>query len=343
MSRQGLLCGFGNPLLDISAAVDPEFLNKYELKPDNAILAEEKHLPIYKELVDTFNAEYIAGGSVQNSLRVCQWLVQKPGVAVFFGCIGNDEFGRILEDKARQDGVNVVYQVTSDIQTGTCAVCVTGTHRSLCANLSAANLFTVDHVMKEENTKYLTEADYFYISGFFITVSPPTILHVAGYAHDHDKYFMMNLSAPFICEFFKSTLLEVFPFMDFIFGNEMEALTFTKHCLQSDETDMKEIAMKIAQYPKKNEDKPRIVVITQGFHPVLLVHEGKLREFPVEKLEPDQITDTNGAGDAFVGGFLSQFIQKKPIETCIKCGIWSARQIIQRSGCTFEGTPGFVE
>lgn len=40
---EGLLLGCGNPLLDISAIVDDKFLAKYELQPDGAILADEKH------------------------------------------------------------------------------------------------------------------------------------------------------------------------------------------------------------------------------------------------------------------------------------------------------------
>lgn len=37
----------GNPLLDISAVVDSDFLAKYGLKANDAILAEEKHKPMY--------------------------------------------------------------------------------------------------------------------------------------------------------------------------------------------------------------------------------------------------------------------------------------------------------
>jgi len=312
MLREGLLCGFGNPLLDISANVDLEYLEKFDLKPDNAILAEEKHLPIYKEIIEKFNAGYSAGGSVQNSLRVCQWLLQQPNVTVFFGSVGNDDYAKILETKARGDGVNVRYQVNESQPTGTCAALITGTKRSLCANLAAANLFTIDHIQKEENQKFLEEAEFYYISGFFITVSPGTILHVARYACERNRYFMMNLSAPFICEFFKEPLKEALPYIDFLFGNESEAVTFAKHCLGSDSTDLKEIALTLANLPKENKQKSRIVVITQGYLPVLLVHNGKLSEFPVEKLEASHITDTNGAGDAFVGGFLAQFIRNKP-------------------------------
>jgi adenosine kinase len=43
---------------------------------DNQILAEEKHLPMYKEMVERFPVEYIAGGAGQNSIRVAQWMLQ---------------------------------------------------------------------------------------------------------------------------------------------------------------------------------------------------------------------------------------------------------------------------
>ena len=38
--------GMGNPLLDISADVDQAFLDKYGVSLNNAILAEEQHLPM---------------------------------------------------------------------------------------------------------------------------------------------------------------------------------------------------------------------------------------------------------------------------------------------------------
>lgn len=163
-SRQGILVGCGNPLLDISATVDDNFLQKYDLKPNDAILAAEKHMPLYKELVEKYNAEFIAGGSVQNSLRVCQWMLQRPNTAVFFGCIGHDSYGDILDERARSNGVDVHYQRTHDAPTGTCGVLITGTQRSLCANLAAANHFTIDHLLKPEKQKLIDNAEYFYIS-----------------------------------------------------------------------------------------------------------------------------------------------------------------------------------
>lgn len=338
--RDGLLLGCGNPLLDISASVDQEFLAKYDMLPNNAILAEDKHMPIYKELIEKYKAEYIAGGSVQNSFRVAQWILQRPKVAVFFGCVGQDKYSEILSEKASSDGVNVQYQFCKDSPTGTCAVLITGTQRSLCANLAAANNFTVDHLTTAENEKYLQGAEYFYISGFFLTVSVESIVTVAKRALAQDRLFMMNLSAPFIPQFFKENLDQVFPYIDIIFGNETEALAFAEKQELGTE-DLKEIGLKMSALPKQNSARGRVVIITQGSDPVLLIQDGKITEYPVEKLASEQIVDTNGAGDAFVGGFLAQLVQKESYETCIKCGIWAARQIIQRSGCTFEGVPTF--
>lgn len=339
--RDGLLVGLGNPLLDISAVVDVELLKKYDMQPNNAILAEEKHMPIYKELIEKYQAEYIAGGSVQNSLRVAQWILERPRVAVFFGSVGQDEYARILEERATEEGVNVQYQRSNANPTGTCAVLITGTQRSLCANLAAANDFTPEHLRSDANQAYLKAAEYFYVSGFFFTVSFASALTVAKEAAATDRMFLMNLSAPFVPQFYKNNLEEIFPYVDVLFGNETEAAALAKEFNYGTE-DLKEIGLRISALPKQNAKRTRTVVITQGSNPVLLIEKGTVREFPVQKLSADEIVDTNGAGDAFAGGFLAQLLQRRSVDVSIECGIWSAREIIQRSGCTFDGKPTFA-
>ena len=57
--------------------------------------------------------------------------------------------------------------------------------------------------------KLVESAKFFYISGFFLTVSPETIAKVGQHAADTNKTFMMNLAAPFISEvpIFKDRLM----------------------------------------------------------------------------------------------------------------------------------------
>lgn len=52
--------------------MDEDFLKKYDLKANDAILADEKHKSLYDELIEQYSADFIAGGAVQNTMRVAQ-------------------------------------------------------------------------------------------------------------------------------------------------------------------------------------------------------------------------------------------------------------------------------
>ena len=59
------------------------------------------------------------------------------------------------------------------------------------------------------------------LQGFFLTVSPPSIMEVAKHSLAEKKTFMMNLSAPFLSQFFKDPLMAAMPYVDILFGNEI--------------------------------------------------------------------------------------------------------------------------
>merc|ERR1712130_417929 len=81
--------------------------------------------------------------------------------------------------------------------------------------------------------------------------------------------------------------------------------------------------------------------VGKGSDPVVCAENGTVVEFPAEKLPASKIVDTNGAGDAFVGGFLAQYVLGKDLGTAVRCGIWAATHIIQRSGCTLPDVMDF--
>ncbi|XP_034786773.1 adenosine kinase isoform X6 [Pan paniscus] len=164
--RENILFGMGNPLLDISAVVDKDFLDKYSLKPNDQILAEDKHKELFDELVKKFKVEYHAGGSTQNSIKVAQWMIQQPHkAATFFGCIGIDKFGEILKRKAAEAHVDAHYYEQNEQPTGTCAACITGDNRSLIANLAAANCYKKEkHLDLEKNWMLVEKARVCYIA-----------------------------------------------------------------------------------------------------------------------------------------------------------------------------------
>ncbi|KAG1680076.1 Adenosine kinase 2 [Nymphon striatum] len=299
----------GNPLLDITVNNGDALLEKYEMEANTAILAEEKHKPMYKEMVDNYEVEYTAGGATQNTMRIIQWMVGLPNIVSFMGCIGKDKFGEVLEKEATSASIIVKYQYNTTEPTGTCAVVLTsnGTKRSLCANLAAANLFHESHLEKEDNFESVKSAQFYYISGFFITVSPNSMLKVAKHANEFNK----------------------------------EAAEFAKHQNIGVEK-IPDIALFMSEMEKVNVTRRRMVVITQGDDQIVVAYDGKVNYYNPTKVPADEIVDTNGAGDAFVAGFLSQLIQGKTTDQCIKGGVYAATVIIKRSGVTVPEKNEFV-
>ncbi|XP_041939859.1 adenosine kinase b [Alosa sapidissima] len=318
-SSQNALFGMGNPLLDISAVVDKDFLDKYGLKPNDQILAEDKHKELFDEIAKKSKVEYHAGGSTQNSVKIAQWMIQEPHkVATFFGCIGTDRFGEILKQKAAEAHVDAQYYEQSQEPTGTCAACITGENRSLVANLAAANCYSKEkHLDLDANWGLVEKARVFYIAGFFLTVSPASILKVAKHASENNKVFGLNLSAPFISQFFKEQLMSVMPYVDVLFGNETLSLSLSLSFSFSLSLSLLRLFF-ISVLPGDN-----------------------VTNFPVLDIDQNDIVDTNGAGDAFVGGFLSELVLEKPLEQCIRAGHYAANVIIRRAGCTFPDKPDF--
>jgi len=336
---EGILLVIGNPLLDISANVPMELLNKYDLKPGNQILAESKHIPLYQELKDNYKVEYIAGGAAQNTARATQWMLQIPKACVYVGCVGDDHFGRTLKDAAESAGVSTYYLVDPKVPTGTCACLITDKERSLVAYLGAAEAYKQDHFFSKEIQDLLNKAKYFYCTGFFLTHSPQVLVAMGQQAAKHNKCFLMNLSAPFLLEFFWEQMSSVLPFTDVVFGNELEAIALGKKLDCGD--DLEVIARKLSEFPKENKARRRIVIFTQGGNQTIVCLNGEISRFFPTPLNKSEIIDTNGAGDSFVGGFLSRFIQEKPLEECIAAGHYCASECIKQSGCVFPQKPSF--
>ena len=116
-------------------------------------------------------------------------------------------------------------------------------------------------------------------------------------------------------------------------GNETEAAAYAEsHNLPSKEP--KDVVVHLANLPKENKQRKRVAIVTQGTEPTLVAIQGEegIKEFPVHAIEKEKINDTNGAGDAFAGGFLAGLLEGKPLETSIDMGQWLARLSIQELG-----------
>nr|ACS87857.1 putative adenosine kinase [Angomonas deanei] len=330
-----------NPLLDVSAVVDDDFLVKYQVQKSSASLLGEHQKNIFEDLEKLPNVTYVPGGSGLNTARVAQWIAQKPHSEFtnYVGCVSDDKYGNILKSAAEKDGVHMHLEYTTKAPTGSCAVCISGKERSLVANLSAANLLSSEHMHSADVLETLKRCKLFYLTGFTLTIDVNYVLQVAEAARAAEGKFMMNLSAPFLLQFFSENFLKVIPYVDVIFGNEDEAKALAQ-LMKWDFEDTAEIARRAATELPYNGTHDRLVVLTHGSAPtVFATRSGVAGATDVKPIAMDAIVDLNGAGDAFVGGFLAAYAMDRPVERCCDVGNYAAGVIIQHDGCTYPEKP----
>jgi adenosine kinase len=233
-------------------------------------------------------------------------------------------------------GLHVEYHTSTTSPTGRCGVIITDHHRTMCTHLAAANEYKLEHLQQPSIWSQVEATPVFYVGGYHLTVCPPAAMALAKHAAQTNKTFMLSLSAGFIPQFFKDQVAEILPYCDYVFGNENEAKTWAE--TQGHEgVSMLDAARLMAETEKVNKQKARVVIITQGTDPTIVAvkEEGKdvvVKEYPVHAIEEKLINDTNGAGDAFAGGFCAGVVQGDDLEECIRKGHWLARLGLQELG-----------
>jgi adenosine kinase len=302
-------------------------------------------MPIFKDLWDAPGRVIVTGGAALNAARCAAFTLSQQGAAKtgesfvdYFGAIGKDDRGAELAKIVADGAVTGNYHVAQDKDTGICACIVDAKkERTLTTDLAAACAYQESHL--EANKTVLEKAKFIYTTGFFITSSMPSLLNVANYANSNDVPMGFNLSAVFLQFIEKDNVMKAIEHSDFVFGNEDEGAQFAKTAEMAEGATLQDVAKKIASMKKTNQNRPRVCIITYGPKPCIIATcqpggEAELFEVEVPALTQDQITDTNGCGDSFVGAFLASYLQDKELKECVKDGITLSTSIIQQVGCT---------
>lgn len=332
MVKKYVLFGLGNPLLDIQVR-DSGLLEKYDLKPNDSILASANHMSIYEEIVKFSDVQYVAGGSAQNTLRGAQYILPESST-IYVGCVGKDEFADHLKSVAEKEGLRTEYLVDVTTPTGVCAVILSGTNRSLVTRLAAAENYSITHLKSPEIWELVENSEFYYIEGYHMSSCLSSIFAICEEAAMKNKVFIMNLSAEYLCHLYKNEMDTLSQYWDYLIGNESEAIAYANaHNLET--KNLAEIATYISQLPKKNNQRSRTVIITQGPDDIILVQSHQVSHISVPHVPDHEIADTNAVGDAFAGGFIAGLILNYSIERSIQCGIWLGQLCIRQIGSTY--------
>ena len=192
------LVALGNPLLDMQIRDGQAVLEKYGLKPNDAVLASPEQQSIYQYLVENYQVTYVAGGAAQNTARCAQYALP-DGSTAYLGSVGRDDLAQQLRAANDREGLQSVYQIVDGTPTGSRAVVITDHNRSLCTNLGAAEKFDKSHLDSSEAKAAIEAAKFFYIGGFFLTHGVESALVVAKHAKENNKVRFMILSDSAIC------------------------------------------------------------------------------------------------------------------------------------------------
>jgi sugar/nucleoside kinase (ribokinase family) len=196
-------------------------------------------------------------------------------------------------------------------------VLVNGGERSLVANRAAANPFHASHLETPEAKEIIARAKVFYVTGFFLTVSVDAILALAKHSAEENKLFAINLSAPFLIQFFGEQMKTVMPYTDIVFANEAEL----KSLYTTGDFDSAVAAIR---------NDARLAVVTRSeLGAMALTRDETISApaFPVETL-----VDTTGAGDLFAAGFLFGATAERELRDCLRLGALAAAEVIAHVG-----------
>ena len=215
---------------------------------------------------------------------------------------------------------------------------------SLVTTLRAAEKFEKSHLASPEVAPLIDGAKVFYVEGYFLTHGSESALELSKKASEASKVFVLNLSAPFIPQFFGMQLQQIIPYCDIIIGNESEAEAWAS-ATGLPHKDLGAIAKALATQPKANLSRPRVVIITHGAESTTVVSSDdpeNAKSYGVHPLSDTEIVDTNGAGDAFAGGFLGAYVAGKVLEECVEAGhklgsmcVQQVRFTLSPALCTF--------
>ena len=252
---------------------------------------------------------------------------------MLLGCIGSDSYGKMLTEALREVNVEPVLEKKEDILTSRCAVAVHLKERCLIPEIRASTMLSMEFV--QQNLNDILRASIFLIEGYFVIEKYDIILKLAEDFAKLNKTIAFTLSAVFMVEAFRDRILEISNKSHIIFCNNEEAEALTKNTSENFEEISEDIHKMLAPLD-------RILVITCGKNPVVISkynYAEKKLDFLLKSyvynVSDEEIVDTNGCGDSFVGGFLSQYIQGKSLEICARAGNWASSVIIRNVGCTY--------
>ncbi len=307
------IVGLGNPVVDILAHVDEEFIERHKLIKGTTHLVDES--AIWRLCTELREGRTCSGGSAANTIVAMAELGAKTA---FLGRIARDEMGDTFVRDIQAAKVTFPAEPAEGGKpTACCAVCVTPDgERTMCVYIGASSEFAVADV----DADIIAASKIMYIEGYLWDApqAKEAISHAISIAEQHDARIAFTLSDLFCVDRHRDDFLRLIEdHVDILFCNEDES----RSLYHSNEAE--EVAEKL----KSQVD---YLVITRSEQPAIVGNQGNLIRIPPRPVP--QIEDVTGAGDMFAAGFLHGLLEEAPIDACTMRGHMLAGHIIRQLG-----------
>ena len=334
------LIAIGDPIVDITSEIDTEIIKKYNMKwGDTVFLDENNDNGVYGELERMPEVRYIPGGAVENSIRVLAWCLnmdennKNKFKITMMGCAGDDLYKTKVSNALKELNVNALFEILPGEKTSRCGVGIYRKERFLITQLRASKKLSEEFI--QQNIKEILSHEAIIIEGYMLPNKFEMCKYLTECFNRENKFVILTLSAMFIVQYHSDKIMEIANKCDMIVGNIKEAEIFAG-INEANPTIIFETIF------KKLQPRDRILVITAGPQGVYCSKFDYRRnqldfiyQYFADKINNDDIVDLNGAGDSFLGGFLSEYIKGSSLHDCCRIGTEAAGVILRNVGCIF--------
>jgi len=273
------------------------------------LVVEVDEIPKIGETVIGNSLSQIPGGKGANQAVA----MAKLGCDVdFLGKVGNDNFSSLVLESMRKSGVNTRNIETEDTSTGIAIINVDKKANNNIIVIPGAN-GKVDETYLLEHEEIIKKAE---VVVFQLEIPIDTVKFGLKLAKRHDKLTILNPAPAYELDD------EIIENVDIIIPNEHELSRLT-HMEINDENDLINASKALI------ERKIKKIIVTLGEKGALYVDNNTTKLYPSYKVKA---VDSTAAGDAFIGGFVGNYIQTKDIDKAIDMGQRTAAIAIQRFG-----------
>lgn len=286
------------PMLDLFISVESDFLEKNGIEINTIVsYSKEKHGSVEKYIASKIekNKDELtsrAGGATFNTQKILsKWME-----CFFFGIIGGDSYGSLIEEKMQGTDVNIYLDKRDTYSTAWAYVFITEDKRTLLANQDKNVCYS--EKAKERIYSLVENGTVFYFVSFMFFLPNVVADFMPIYKEKETIGFcsIINLSSEEIVRTFRDRIMEIISISDFIIGN------FSEYCELSGAKDQASLI--------EWADSLNIgYAVTDGPGEVF----GRIPGGPLRRVSPTLLLgniNTNGAGDSFAAGFIGGLANK---------------------------------